>query len=221
MTMSLPTSKDITSCPKELETFTRRYGLHNMTRTGKNQDGSRVNMNVETIRHLLDRIIEKQVSFNVGSIVIKPLIIPTRACENCQVLVYHGKKGCKNKKAYYRCLSTDPDHFKSICKNQIECKNCGLSHLSSYENWEKYKSKILTDNDWLATVLVGENIISSKIEILKWVSLELTTDPLQTKNNTTPDLTQIQNMINATINPVKEETRTGKNKSNKEFRKHV
>ncbi len=203
MVMSVPNSKDLTQCPDEIAYFSKRYGLHELERTGRNKDENRVQMEVESVKHLVDRCAEKLVNFNVGAIQIKPFIRPTNPCENCLLLVFH-RDGCKSSKHCMKCASNDPIHVSNgNCKNSPYCRNCHMAHPSNYKNCEAYKRKILLDNDWLATVMVGERIISNKAEILSWVSHELTIDPLTTVTKQTIDEESLKSMIETAINPIK------------------
>jgi hypothetical protein len=216
MIINVPITKDLTTCQDELKILAEKYGCCDLIRMGHAANPqNRCKTNMHTIKDFVDRTAARSVPFHQGLTNIQPNIKRTQPCDNCGQLVSHGydedgnRKICPNDARCLRCASCDPVHIsEGKCKAQPECINCHKSHITKNFVCEMFRRKVVQDNDYVASILVGEGLITRKDEILKWVIKNYT----QQENQYDED--KLQSMIDATVNPIKTEMQTMKSIQN-------
>jgi len=177
-------------------------GLFQPQRYGKK--GNKVRVFVQNLTTLVDRTSDETIQIGNKRRKIKPIIKAKYWCDNCGQFGYH--MNCSYTKACLICsinFDQDQDHKFNNCGNTPCCINCKQNHPTNSIDCRMWMSKIIEDNDYVATLLVGEGIIGSKSKILKYVNPRIKTDHLMhgTGNNeTNPD--QIRQICMDIIKPM-------------------
>lgn len=167
-------------------------GLYLPTRFGK--ESQKVKCYVLDLKSFFDRTMEETVQIGNIRRRIRPKLKITPCCQNCGELAMH--RECANKRKCFLCASADPNHDFNKCNEQICCVNCGQNHPTNSNECNMWKLKIVSDNDYIATILVG--VISSKKHILKFAGANIKIDPLYTVDSELNSL-KIKSLINESL----------------------
>ena len=150
---------------------------------------NKVNFTANNLKAFVDT--QKKGFFFIDGVKYKaePQINHSNCCNNCGDLK-HGKKFCKNRTRCMKCSETG--HSEVDCKTTYEfCYRCqNKSHRCDTDKCEVVADKTFELNKFVLTILIGEQIIVSRFEILR----------NRTANNTQNlNIDLIQNMIDATL----------------------
>lgn len=157
---------------KEVDPFTdpltikhiNSLGLYLPSRFGK--ELQKVKCFVLDLKHFVDRTADETIQIGKTRRKIKPKLRITYWCETCGEIANH--KQCVSPKRCFICGSNEVNHPFNRCSEPVCCINCGQNHLTNSYECNAWKLKIVNDNDYIATILVGEGIVSSKKHILKY-----------------------------------------------------
>ena len=126
----------------------------------------KVNFTANNLKSYVDT--QKKGFFFVDGVKYKaePQINHTNCCYNCGDL-NHRKKNCKKR---FRCMKcSKPGHKEEECKSSYEyCYRCqNKSHRCDTDRCEILAEKTFEQNKYIISILIGEQIIDSRFEILK------------------------------------------------------
>lgn len=131
---------------------------------------------------------------------IRPKIKICFVCKICTTIGNH--INCDRPQTCIICSSEDSEHAFNKCGNSPFCKNCGLAHPANSDNCDVLKRRVVAENDYLATLCVGEGILSRKVELLKWYKTNIYIEP---PTGSALDLRVVKQMIVDHVQPLKHE----------------
>ncbi len=165
-----------------------------------NPGDSRIKVHPNNLNSLLFHIIKESIQLGKKMRRIKPKIKICFVCSICGIIGNH--INCDRNRVCLICNCNDLDHAFNKCGNQANCKNCGQSHPANSDSCESLKKRIVAENDYLASLCVGEGILARKVEVLKWYKSNVFIEPA-TGNNI--DMRAVKQLIRDEMGPLRGE----------------
>ena len=134
--------------------------MHGIAEDKKLPKSNRIKCKLMSIDSIV-RAKTSGVNLNPGTIVCVPQVKLPTVCDECGENRYH--KECKK----LRCTDCGSiKHKKDECKSgTLHCINCHGNHSATSLGCPDYVQRLLDDNDLIAAILYGENVINRKISL--------------------------------------------------------
>ncbi|CAF1025179.1 unnamed protein product [Brachionus calyciflorus] len=150
---------------KKIKQVEKMYGLSNLERmvTKDNNPTTKLKAQVKSIIDYIE-LLKNGVYLDITSKrhQVRPYILYSKVCRKCGNL-NHLEKDCRNKACCLKCGGNQYTVSECIQK----CINCKGSHACNSEMCSKVVDKTFSLNKYVLEILLGENIIKNRDEILR------------------------------------------------------
>ncbi|CAF0984810.1 unnamed protein product [Brachionus calyciflorus] len=143
----------------------KNYGLSKIKRifNHKNKPTKKLIAKCHSIKDYV-QVLNFRIKMSSGKMIVMPKIINPKVCLKCGDL-NHNEKNCYQKEICLKCLGSS-HRIEACVSNSDKCANCFGEHKCFSDKCKILAEKKFAINDFIIKILFGENLISSKYEIL-------------------------------------------------------